>query len=102
MSAIHEASRQLVRNAQEVEGALDVGNHAEARRCLRELMSTAGRLLPKLTAIQDLLDGGYAAAEVDRALRITRPIPPEVPGQETLVGEPRGSKGTRRGRTPRK
>lgn len=39
-----------------------------AQATCKEVMSTTSKLLPRLTVLLEVIQGGYAAAEVDRAL----------------------------------
>lgn len=76
----------------EAAGALvvrvEAGDWTGARQNLRQVQSNAGKLLQRLTYLVEYQAEARAVAAVDRTLAGPAPSP-ELPGQQTLDGQPK-------------
>lgn len=63
------AARALAEVAERLAREMEDGNWVYADRSARLCLSIASKILQRVKAVQDLINDGYATAEVDRALR---------------------------------
>jgi len=86
---IPELYRQLVAAADGSMVTMRAGDVETARERMRETLSVASRLLPRLAALVELKREGVWAAEVDRAIKRAEELPGQLAIDDALPKSPK-------------